>query len=80
MKIGHYKVSASAAGFQTTVQEDLELTMQQLEVPLALKPGAVSESVTISTEPPALQTETSSVGQTFSTLVSCRLRGGRLQT
>jgi hypothetical protein len=68
VKIGHYKLSASATGFQTTVQEKLELTMQQLlEVPLVLKPGAVSESVTISTQPPALQTETSSVGQTFST-------------
>lgn len=68
VKIGHYTVSASAKGFETTVQEKLQLTMQQqLEVPLVLKPGAVSESVTISTEPPALQTDTSSVGQTFST-------------
>jgi hypothetical protein len=68
VKIGHYKLSASAAGFKTVVQQNLELTMQQqLEVSLVLKPGAVSETITVSTEPPALQTESSSVGQTFST-------------
>lgn len=67
VKIGHYTVSASAKGFQTTVQQKLELVMQQqLEVPLVLKPGAVSEIVTITTEPPSLQTESSNLAQNYS--------------
>jgi hypothetical protein len=68
VKIGHYTLSASAKGFRTTVQQKLELNMQQkLEVPVVLQPGEVSETVTVSTEPPALQTESSSVAQNFST-------------
>jgi hypothetical protein len=68
VKIGRYKLSAAATGFETTVQEKLQLTMQQqLNVPLTLKPGSISETVTISTEPPALQTDSGAVAQTFST-------------
>jgi hypothetical protein len=68
VKIGNYDVSADAPGFQTVVQEHLELVMQQqLKVVLTLHPGQVSDTVTISAEPPALQTESSAVGQTFST-------------
>lgn len=67
VKIGHYKVSATAQGFQTTIREHLELAMQQqLNVPIMLKPGAVSDTVTVTTELPALQTESSNVSQSFS--------------
>jgi hypothetical protein len=68
VKIGHYSVSASAKGFRTVVQEKLELNMQQqLDVPLMLQPGDVADTVTVSTEPPTLQNESSSVAQNFST-------------
>lgn len=68
VKIGHYKLSVSAKGFQTVVQENLELRMQQrLDVPITLKLGHVSETVTITTEPPPLETQSSSVAQSFST-------------
>jgi len=68
VKIGHYTVSAGAKGFRTTVQQKIELNMQQkLDVSLTLQPGEVSETVTVSTEPPALQSESSSVAQSFST-------------
>lgn len=68
VKIGHYSVSASSTGFQTVMQKNLELVMQQeLDLTLTLKPGQVSETVTITSEPPALQTESSGVSQTFST-------------
>src|SRR6202012_2278622 len=68
VKIGHYTVSASAKGFRTTVQGKLELNMQQkLDVPLTLQLGEVSETVTVSSAPPALQTESSTVAQSFST-------------
>lgn len=68
LKIGNYTVTASAQGFETTKQENLHLDAQQrLNVNLVLNPGAVSQTVTVSTAPPLLQTEQSSVGQVIST-------------
>lgn len=68
IKIGTYQVSAEASGFQQTLQKNLQLNMQgRLNIVLTLKPGAVSETVTVSTAPPMLQTQSSSVGQVFST-------------
>jgi len=67
IKIGNYTVSATAQGFQTTTQENVHLDVQQrLSVNLALKPGAVSETVTVTTAPPLMQTQESSVGQVMS--------------
>ncbi|SEG57339.1 TonB-dependent Receptor Plug Domain [Bryocella elongata] len=66
--IGNYKIAASSAGFSTTVQENLRLDVQQrLNVVLKLNPGAVSETVTVSTAPPPLQTQEASVGQVMTT-------------
>lgn len=68
VKIGNYKVSATASGFQTTSQENLHVDIQQrLNVDLELHPGAVSETITISGEPPLLQTQDAGVGQVIST-------------
>jgi hypothetical protein len=68
VKIGHYKVSASAQGFQTTVQENLSLDIQQrLNVPVALNPGAITETVTVTATPPLLPSQSSSVGMVMST-------------
>lgn len=52
IKIGNYTVSATAKGFQTTTQENVHLDVQQrLSVNLALKPGSVSETVTVTAAP-----------------------------
>jgi outer membrane receptor protein involved in Fe transport len=68
LKIGNYKVSATAPGFQTTSQENLHLDIQQrLNVVLKLQPGAVSETVKVSSEPSLLQTEAATVGQVINT-------------
>ena len=68
VKIGNYKLSATAAGFQTTSQENLHLDIQQrLNVVLSLQPGSVSETITVSTAPAVLQTEEATVGQVIST-------------
>jgi hypothetical protein len=68
IKIGRYQVSAEASGFQQTLQKNLQLSIQgRLNVVLTLKPGAVSETVTVTMAPPMLQTQSSSVGQVFST-------------
>jgi hypothetical protein len=68
IKIGNYKVSATADGFETTTQTNLKLSIQQrLNVVVTLKPGATSETVTVTTEGPLMQTQESSVGQTMDT-------------
>ena len=68
VKIGNYTVTAEAAGFEVTTQENLHLDIQQrLFVSIALKVGKVSESVVVTEAPPALQTDTSSVGQVVDT-------------
>jgi Carboxypeptidase regulatory-like domain/TonB dependent receptor len=67
VKIGHYRVSATAKGFETTVQENLILNLdERLNVPLMLKAGAVTETVTITAAPALLQNQEASVNQTFS--------------
>lgn len=63
LKIGNYKLSASAPGFQTS-QENVHVDIQQrLNIDLTLKPGAASESVTVTTAAPLQQTQDASVGQ-----------------
>jgi len=67
VKIGNYKLTAGAPSFQTTVRDNLHLDIQQrLNITFALKPGAVTEQVTVSTEAPLLETQTSAVGQVIS--------------
>lgn len=68
IKIGHYKVNATAAGFQTVSQENLVLNVQQhLNVPLTLTVGNESQTVTVTSAPPLLETQDSSVSQVVST-------------
>jgi hypothetical protein len=68
IKIGNYEVSATAPGFQTTTQQHVHLDIQQrLNVVIGLKPGNVSQSVTVSNAPAVLQSQTASVGQVIST-------------
>jgi hypothetical protein len=64
VKIGNYKVSVSAPGFENTTQTNLQLHIQQtLNIAIALKPGAATETITVTTEEPLMQTQESSVGQ-----------------
>src|SRR5579875_3008363 len=68
VKIGNYKLSATAAGFATTTQENLHLDIQQrLNLDLKLQPGAAAETVNVTTGAPLLQTEEASVGQVIDT-------------
>jgi hypothetical protein len=65
VRIGNYSVSATAPGFSKTDQQNLVVKLDQhLQVNIQLKPGATSETVQVTTAPPELQTEESSVGQT----------------
>jgi hypothetical protein len=68
VKIGNYKISATSPGFETTTRENLHLDLEQrLNVVLVLKPGAVTETVTVTDEIPLLQTQEGSVGQVINT-------------
>jgi len=67
VKIGNYKLTASALSFQTTVRENLHLDIQQrLNITLVLHAGAISQEVTVLAEEPLLQSQTSDVGQVIS--------------
>jgi len=64
IRIGHYTVTVTAAGFATTTQKNVTVNVaQSLQVNVQLKLGAATETVEVSTAPPALQTDNASVGQ-----------------
>lgn len=68
IKIGDYTVSANAPGFSTVTQTNLHVDVQQrLNVPLTLKTGEATETVTVTDAPPLLQTEEGSTGQVIET-------------
>jgi hypothetical protein len=59
IKTGNYTVSASAANFSTTVEQNIVVHVQdRLNIPLALKPGQASETVTVTSVAPIMQTQT----------------------
>jgi hypothetical protein len=62
---GGYKITAEAAGFAKSEANVTLLTEQNLNVPLSLKVGAVSESVVVSTEAPIVDTADSRVQMTL---------------
>nr|WP_229669093.1 TonB-dependent receptor [Edaphobacter acidisoli] len=66
--IGSYTVSTEAGGFQRTETAAFKLTTDSRQrVDVAMKPGSVSETVTVSSAPTVLETETSSRGQVVGT-------------
>ncbi|HEY0307816.1 MAG TPA: TonB-dependent receptor [Acidobacteriaceae bacterium] len=70
LKIGRYKVTASAHSFATTTQTDLNLNIQQrLTSNLTLNVGDVSETVEVNSSSQLLQTEDASVGQVITAKV-----------
>ena len=78
VRIGNYTVSVTAPGFATTTQQALNVAVgQELQANVTLQAGATSEQVTVSTAPPQLQTDESSVGQVVDehTVVSLPLNG-----
>src|SRR6202041_20848 len=68
IKIGNYSVTASASGFQTTSRSSVHVDVQQrLQVNLALSPGQISQTVTVTGAVALLQTQSSAVGQVVDT-------------
>ena len=63
LQVGIYRVEASKPGFKTAVSDNIELRIADVrEVNLALQVGATTEQVTVTSEVPLLNTETSSQG------------------
>jgi len=64
LKIGRYSVTVEKQGFKKAVAGPLELNVQdRLAVDVTLQVGTVSETMTITTQGPQLETETSELGQ-----------------
>jgi hypothetical protein len=68
LPVGKYTVVAEAASFKKFVQENLTLDVDQvltLDVPLSV--GAISDTVTVETAPPQINTSTQELGRTVET-------------
>lgn len=67
IKIGNYQVSASAPGFTTVIQEHVRVDVSSKpNVNLQLAVTGVTQGVVVSSAPPLLETQSSSVGQVIS--------------
>jgi hypothetical protein len=65
--VGHYKVTAEAAGFSDSVTDPFAVDVNTRQrVDLTLKPGSVSETITVSGAATQLESETSSTGTVIS--------------
>ena len=65
--IGQYKIDASSAGFNETVTEVFNVAVNARQrVDVTLKPGSVSETVTVSSAASQLESETSNTGGVIS--------------
>jgi hypothetical protein len=65
---GRYRITASAKGFASVTQENLTLGGAEVRtIQLTLKAGEVSETVTVSSEPPPLQRSEAKVATNIST-------------
>ncbi len=64
VKIGHYAVAAEYKGFQRVEHSNVTVQVQQrVVVDFVLPPGQMTQTVQVTGEPPALQTQDASVGQ-----------------
>ena len=60
---GTYRISVSAPGFKTAVRDNVVLSVAQtLTVDFTLEVGTVTDTVTISSDPPLLETGTAEIG------------------
>ena len=75
---GEYRIAVKKDGFKPVVRPDVTLNVEQIaRLDFSLETGAVSETITITSEAPLLNRETSSVGQVVDnkTVVTLPLNG-----
>ena len=64
VRIGTYKLDASANGFKTVVQNHIAVDVSaRVPVNFKLQPGAITETVEVTIDVPVLQSQDASVGQ-----------------
>src|SRR5215467_10438687 len=64
VRIGSYRVTATFQGFQTVVQRNIVVNVgENVVANFTLKPGAVTDTVTVESTIPVLQSQDASVGQ-----------------
>lgn len=64
LKIGTYTMTVSRTGFQTRIQQHIEVSVQgHLEINPKLEVGAVTQEVRVTSAGPLLETQTSSIQQ-----------------
>jgi Carboxypeptidase regulatory-like domain len=63
LRIGTYSVTAEKKGFQKTIQQNVEVGVNEsVRVELVLKVGSTGETIEVNSAPPQLETESSSLG------------------
>ena len=68
VRIGHYKVTVSFQGFQNSEQRHITVNVgADVVVNIALKPGAVTQTIEVTGATPVLETQNASVGQVMDT-------------
>ncbi len=73
---GEYSVSVEKQGFSRAVRDSILLqTLERLGVDFTLKPGSVTESVTVVAESPMIQTASAEFGQVVNSRFVTRLPG-----
>jgi outer membrane receptor protein involved in Fe transport len=64
IRIGRYTVTVESRGFETETRHDITVNVQQQVVAdFTLHPGAVTQTVTVTSAVPMLQTQSATVGQ-----------------
>jgi hypothetical protein len=64
VRIGSYKLTVTVQGFQTSTQHGINVNVgENVVANFTLKPGSVSETVTVESTVPVLQSQDASVGQ-----------------
>ena len=64
LPVGQYTVKVEANSFKHFVQQNLDLTVEQtLTLDVALSAGAATETVTVTSAPPAINTSTAELGR-----------------
>jgi hypothetical protein len=65
LPVGHYQVAVNAKGFKKFVQENITLTVDLLiRVDVVLGTGSESETITVTAEPPQLNMDNATIGNT----------------
>ena len=63
---GTYSLQVTQKGFKTFIANGIEIHVQQTDtLDISLEVGSISENVTVSTDPAAIQTEDATLGQTI---------------